>query len=185
MTDSPATTQAPTYTKLHFSGDPMTTTYITCSPEAAKYAYLHFPTPYSNEWRAASAGFDAGREFSAGIIAEEIAQEVAKFETEGYKTGYNEAVIDSVAQTQAQLAGSEEERRATFTRVKRALKDDMGQPYNPTDPYVAPLRTKQAIQMVQNSPTLAATPADISEWGTMATGDLEPDSPAPRRPTKA
>ena len=53
-------TPTPTYTKLHFT-TPETVSYITCSPEAAKYAYQHYATPYSTEWRAASAGYDAGR----------------------------------------------------------------------------------------------------------------------------
>jgi hypothetical protein len=69
MTDTSDKTT--TFTRLHFD-DPRATSYITCSNEAAKYAYKHFPNPYSVEWRAASAGYDAGRAYSAGIIAEEI-----------------------------------------------------------------------------------------------------------------
>ena len=65
MTDT--TQKPPTFTRLHFD-DPRATSYITCSNAAAQYAYMHFPNPYSVEWRAASAGYDAGVSSAAASV---------------------------------------------------------------------------------------------------------------------
>lgn len=75
MNDSPVTKVPTDFTKMHFDGAE-TTTFITCSSAAAAYAYKHFASPYSTEWRAAGAGYDAGT--AVGPLDQAYLDEVSK-----------------------------------------------------------------------------------------------------------
>lgn len=152
--------------------NPYEVSRTTCSTEAADYAYRHFPSPMTIEWRAASAGYDEG--VAKGAVeglnrASEMSHYIDRLEGDmitqdqrikGLEKGLRaaEAVIQGV--WDARAMGVDQKAQDRYAEARAVV--DRYWEENPTIP---------ESSVVEDVPV-----GDIADWPTLATGPIEPDT---------
>lgn len=130
--------------------NPFEVSRTTCSTEAADYAYRHFPSPMTTEWRAASAGYDEG-------VAKGAVEGLNKASEMGH---YIDRLEGDMITQDLRIKELEAAVREAQAVVEQAWAS-------------APDVTQKAQARFAEVPT---APQDFAEWPTLATGPIEPDT---------